>query len=268
MADGTSAAEARVAATIVVVGGGCYGSYYVRQLARARAAGAITWDALVVVDRDAACRVAREQVGQVPALRVEAAEWAPWFDAWLSAASTVSVRADWIVPSPLMPHLMADWMTARARRRWPDRPVRRVPLVRPPAVPWQRAAPDGTHFVSFAEWTCPVNCIEPALCPAIRGPRTWSMPARLRGYVAAEAEAGRPIAATAVLHCAHVTYGVGMFPVADVLAGDAAIAAAGDTSAGAPSPVRALVGTVSHCHGALALLEVGVPAGHLADPTG
>ena len=42
---------------IVVVGGGCYGTYYVRQLLRAERAGAITWDELVVVDRDPACAV-------------------------------------------------------------------------------------------------------------------------------------------------------------------------------------------------------------------
>src|SRR5256885_369782 len=62
MADDTSGAERtpRVRetlhfGTIVVVGGGCYGSYYVRQLGRAAAAGAADWDQLVVVDRDAAC---------------------------------------------------------------------------------------------------------------------------------------------------------------------------------------------------------------------
>lgn len=45
--------------TIVVCGGGCYGGYYVRQLARARTAGAIRFERLVVVDRDPGCRVAQ-----------------------------------------------------------------------------------------------------------------------------------------------------------------------------------------------------------------
>jgi tRNA A37 threonylcarbamoyladenosine dehydratase len=43
--------------TIVVVGGGCYGSYYVQQLARARQAGALGFSRLLVVDRDPDCRV-------------------------------------------------------------------------------------------------------------------------------------------------------------------------------------------------------------------
>ena len=56
--------EARVLqryGTIIIVGGGCYGSYYLRQLRRAAVAGAIAWKRLVVVDRDPACRVARDE---------------------------------------------------------------------------------------------------------------------------------------------------------------------------------------------------------------
>ena len=45
--------------TIVVVGGGCYGSYYVRQLARAVAAGALACERVRVVDRDPGCQVGR-----------------------------------------------------------------------------------------------------------------------------------------------------------------------------------------------------------------
>ena len=48
--------KAGVYGTIVIVGGGCYGTYYLTQLRRARAAGALTFDRLIVVDRDAACQ--------------------------------------------------------------------------------------------------------------------------------------------------------------------------------------------------------------------
>jgi hypothetical protein len=53
--------------------------------------------------------------------------------------------------------------------------------------------------------------------------------------------------------CRHRAYGVGMFDVAEVLAGDAAVAAAG----AAGSAVDVLVGTVSSCHGAVSLLHLG-----------
>lgn len=236
--------------TIVVVGGGCYGAYYVRQLGRARAAGALSWDRLVVVDRDPSCRVAREG-GVVPGLVVEVADWASWFDAYLTGAPG---GRDAIVPSPLMPHLMAEWIARRIGERAGTGPVAPVALPRVPSLPWARAGTDGTQYVSAAEWTCPVNCIEPATCPAIGGPRTWSLPRHVRAWVAAEREAGRTVAGPVVLHCAHRAFGVGMFDTAAVLAGD--VAAMEASARGAP---HLLVATVSHCHGALALLPLPEP---------
>ena len=43
---------------IVIMGGGCYGSWYAQQLTRAARRGALQVGDVVVVDRDPACRVA------------------------------------------------------------------------------------------------------------------------------------------------------------------------------------------------------------------
>jgi len=241
--------------TIVVVGGGCYGSYYVRQLARAERAGALAWTQLLVVDREPRCAVARLPSAERPgALRLVTAEWRAFFADYLDNASAEPARhaGDAIVPSPLMPHLMADWLGDRARARWPGRRVATEPLATAPAVPWQRAADDGTHYVSFAEWMCPINCIEPARCPHTRGERTWSLPTALAGHAGAERAAGRPVEGPYVFHCAHRAFGVGMIDVRDVLAADRAIATLG----GRPGRTAFLVGTASHCHGALRQLVV------------
>ena len=259
--DDTSAAESaprprrptQSFGTIVVVGGGCYGGYYVRQLGRAARAGAVEWRSLVVVDRDPSCVVARlPEADRPPRLEVVASDWREFFSDYLAAAAKSEDSADdAIVPSPLMPHLMADWLVERARARWPTRSVRTLPLDGTPAVPWQRAGEDGTHYVSFAEWMCPINCVEPARCPETRGPRTWSLPVAVREYVDSERAAGRPLEPPIVFHCAHRAYGVGMIDVRDVVDADAAISARG--SAGV---ARFLVGTVSHCHGALRRVEI------------
>jgi hypothetical protein len=296
--------------TIVVVGGGCYGAYYVRQLGRAARAGAIVAERVLVVDRDPGCRVAlhgwdaqpgeqggvpaleagtRRSAGEqvhssspddaaaatslggpppekhvraeprpahhpLPALVIETADWRDFFPSWLAgaAAAPAATASDAIVPSPLMPHLMYEWLLGRARERWPGRSIETRPLPAPPSMPWERAAPDGTHYVSFATWMCPINCIEPARCPHTRGPRTWSLPPAVRQYAESLASAGTTVAGPVVLHCVHRAWGVGMFDVADVLAGDATVAAAG-----ASGPAAVLVGTVSHCHGALNLLHLG-----------
>ena len=257
----TFAADARAAHSrptrrfgrIVIVGGGCYGSYYLRQLGRAQRAGAAEWEELIVVDRDPMCAVSRLASDDLPPrTRRVVAEWHQFFDDYLTAAvGDPARRDDAIVPSPLMPHLMADWLAARARDRWPARTVRTEPLLAPPDVPWQRAGEDGTHYVSFAEWMCPINCIEPAKCPHTRGPRSWSLPVAVREYVDAEGRRGHALEPL-VFHCSHRTHGVGMIDVADVVDADAAIA-----NTGTRPTASFLIGTVSHCHGALRRLVVG-----------
>lgn len=250
--------------TIVIVGGGCYGAYYVRQLRRAMAARALACERLLVVDRDPACRLATtaladetldaEAARDIPEPELVAAEWSAFFADYLARAARAGENRDAIVPSPLMPHLMYEWLLRRARERWPDRQVETRSLAAAPPVPWERAAPDGTHYVSFAEWMCPVNCVEPATCPHTRDRRWWSLPSALGDWVAAERRTGRPLVGPIIFHCRHRAYGVGMFDTSEVLAGDRMIA---DVAAYGAADV--LVGTTSHCHGALNVLAIGAP---------
>jgi hypothetical protein len=249
---------------IVVIGGGCYGSWYAGQLARATERGALVAGEIIVVDRNPACKVAglmaTGSYDAIP-LRLVQATWDTFLAVWL-AEGPAALAHDAMVPSPLMPHLCLDWLMARARERWPERTVRVAPLPRPPEMPWERAAPDGRHYVSFATWTCPVNCIEPARCPATRGTRDWSLPPALAAYVergeagVGEQEGRSAIAAPVlrgpvIFHCVHRTYGVGMIDAAGIAGADDDIA-----RWGAHGPIAVLVGTVSHCHGALGVLDI------------
>lgn len=245
--------------TVVVVGGGCYGSYYVRQLGRALKARALAYDRLLVVDRDARCRVAaeledssRERVEGAPDPEVIVSDWSSFFERYFDDASRNGSTADAIVPSPLMPHLMYQWLLERARKRWPDRVVETRPLDGSLPMPWDYRADDGTRYVSYASWTCPINCVEPATCPHTRGQRSWSMPPGVGDYVRSERERGRELAGPAIFHCTHRAYGVGMFDTADVLEADRLVIEAGTAGA-----AEVLIGTVSHCHGALNVLGIG-----------
>lgn len=243
---------------IVVVGGGCYGQWYTAQLARATARGALHVDDVVVVDRDADCRVATQLAafayGTLP-VRLVVSEWLPFLGDWWSTrsphvADPVDQR-DALVPSPLMPHLILEWLEAELRSAHAGRTVRIEPLGEAPPVPWERAAPDGRHYVSFATWMCPINCIEPARCPETRASRDWSLPVTLTRFAQ---DTPSRVTHDLIFPCTHRTYGVGMTDVAPIVA-------ARDTlvRAAALRPVRALVGSVSHCHGALGLLTIDAP---------
>lgn len=234
---------------IVVIGGGCYGSWYTGQLHRAMVRNALRAREIIVVDRDPACRVATQLAnGMYPNAPVTlvTAQWQAYLGQWLEA-DAATLANDALVPSPLMPHLLLDWLVDRAKARWPQRAMAIRPLVQAPPTPWERAAPDGRHYVSYATWTCPVNCIEPAKCPATRGERSWSMP-QLVEHVAAD---DPRIAGAITFHCRHRTYGVGMIDASELVDADQRVA-----HWGRKGPTKVLVGTVSHCHGALGLLSV------------
>ncbi|HJR17041.1 MAG TPA: hypothetical protein VJ808_09330 [Gemmatimonadales bacterium] len=239
---------------IVIVGGGCYGSFYAGQLERARARDRVTYRQLLIVDRDADCQLARESNND-DTRRLVVQEWGDFFDDYLT---TVEVSEgggppDAIVPSPLMPHLMYEWLVRRARCRWPRRMIETRHVTTAPGTPYDVSAPDGTRYISFADWICPTHCIEPALCPVIRAPRTWEMADTMENLTRKLNEV-HPTAGPVLLVCEHRVFGVGMFDVSAVLSGDRTVAAAGQRG----SPIDVLVGTISSCHGAVNLLHLGV----------
>ena len=240
---------------VIIVGGGCYGSFYAAQLERARARGKAAYTRLLVVDRDPDCRLAREADAPPGRVLVQQ-EWSDFFDDYLAGVADAAGLPATIVPSPLMPHLMFEWLVRRARARWPGRPI--APAVVPDGIgtPYDVGAPDGTRYISFADWICPVHCIEPARCPVIGAPRTWEMAdavALFTRRLGQERAAAGPV----VFPCRHRVYGVGMFDVAEVQAGDRLVTDAG----AAGTAVDVVVGTLSSCHGAVSLLHLGpVPA--------
>ena len=238
---------------VVIVGGGCYGTFYTGQLLRAAERDRARFRRLLIVDRDPQCQVARE-IGPAEGVTLVTQDWGEFFDRYLSEAASIPETGpgDAIVPSPLMPHLMYEWLVRQARRRWPGRTVHTTGVPDGPGTPYDVTAPDQTRYVSYADWICPTHCIEPAICPVIRAPRSWEMADALTA-VARKLDRSHPTAGPVLFVCEHRVYGVGMFDVAEVLAGDAAVAAAGSRG----SPVDVLVGTVSSCHGAVNLLHLG-----------
>src|SRR5947199_10075530 len=243
---------------VVVIGGGCYGGFYAGQLATAKERGKAHFGRVVVVGRDPACR-ARVESGDARDRAFGVREWGDYLGELLDGAASASTTRseDYIVPSPLMPHLMFQWLVARARERWPGRAIDVAPVPGEPGTPYDRTGPDRTRYVSFADWICPTHCIEPAICPAIGSARTWEMGDAVRGLTERLRAAGEPVHGPALFVCRHHVFGVGTFAVDAVLAGDALVRAAGESG----SAAGVLVGTISSCHGALNLLRIGAVVG-------
>ena len=234
---------------IVVIGGGCYGSFYAGQLAEARARDKIAFRRVILVDRNPACQAVRDHPLEADfTLAVD--DWNPFLDEFLNREPAPhGTPDDAIVPSPLMPHLMAHWLGRVAQRRWPGHVAEAVAVDRPLGTPYDVLAPDGTRYVSFADWLCPTHCIEPHLCPVTRGPRTWEMKEALARYVG-ELDRERPTAGPALFVTRHRAFGVGMFDVADVRLARDQLTEAVERGA------ALVMATVSSCHGAVGMLRV------------
>jgi len=241
---------------VAIIGGGCYGSFYAAQLEKARRRGAVQLRRVLVVDRDPGCQAVREGlIGDGVELVV--AEWGAFVGDFLATSPPPAGPDDAIVPSPLMPHLMADWLLARASLAWPKRSPRLAPATEPAGTPYDRVGPDGTRYLSFADWLCPTHCVEPAICPVTRGPRTWEMGDQVAEYAARLARS-RTVAGAASFVTRHRAFGVGMFDAAEARAAARLVEEAARES----GPVAVVVATISSCHGALDLLELGpVPPG-------
>ncbi len=242
----------------VIIGGGCYGTFYARQLQLAQERGKVLLHRVLVVDRNPKCQ-ARHELGQSDVHRFIVADWSAFLDQYLGSLAAHQpihpsghCSEDVIVPSPLMPHLMYQWLLRRALTRWPGRLIETRRLSRTPGTPYDTSAPDSTRYISFADWLCPTHCIEPTICPIIRAPRTWEMSELLQS-LARRLGQDHPTVGPVLFVCRHRAFGVGDFAVPAVLAGDAAVAEAGSPG----EPVDVLVGTVSACHGAVNILHLG-----------
>jgi hypothetical protein len=223
----------------VVIGGGAIGAGSALQLLRARDAGRLHTNEIVVVDRDPACAAF-----ELPApVTVVTDEWARWL-----AGNVDSLQAlDHIVPDHWAPHLLRDWLVGELTRRGAD--VVRAQGVRSRGVPFAAATRDDDLALSYATWLCPPRCIEPDLCPHTRGIKDWSLADDLTRDAPGEAWD-----AQIVFRCLHLVYGIGTVPVADILAARERVLT------GLKRGVqRYLVATSSHCHGLAGAIEVHPP---------
>ncbi|MDZ4803610.1 MAG: hypothetical protein SGI90_01950 [Candidatus Eisenbacteria bacterium] len=235
----------------IIIGGGCYGSYHARQLIRAADKGALHLQGLVIVDRDPDCAARREYAGHA-SLRFITADWIDFLESYLDAAPVES--DDVMVPTPVGPHLMFEWLRRRASRLGAER---HIPLPELPATPYASRSPEGTGYQSFATWTCPVTCVEPAICPVTKGPKDWEMDEAVFAFARNEAGAGRSFDDVQVFRCRPLAFGIAAWPTRQAVVARGRLEGLLAAAAGNLRTRRMLVATTSSCHGVVDLLEVG-----------
>jgi hypothetical protein len=230
----------------VIFGGGCYGSFYARQLLRAREKGLDVTE-IVVADHNE--RPAAREALDSPILRFVKQEWDDFCDVYFGTLSADTT--DQIVPPPFTPHLALSWLLRKLSIDRPDLNWSLEPVSRFPGTPFQQQNQGGPVTLSHADWMCPVHCVEPEICPMTKRDRYWDMAVTVEKWTHALDDAGQTVTQTHLFQCLHYTHGVGTYPAAKVIAARSAMAS---VPAAFERPLRFLVGTVSRCHGAVNLL--------------
>ncbi|MBO9539559.1 hypothetical protein J7643_03100 [bacterium] len=228
--------------TLVVFGGGYWGHHHVSGLLKAKAAGRASFDSLVVVDRLAEHAV-RTAFGDRPDVAIVVQEWDDFLDDYMDRA--MRGREDRLVPAPVAPHLFMTWLQRSLARLRPDFAWETRALEEPLATPFEATGSQGERFVSFAEWMCPPNCIEPRRCPAIKAERTWEMPETMARYGEALG-----VVETAVFHSKHYAWGIAALPSQALEDARARILESLPVSGG-----DYLIATVSSCHGVAGMIS-------------
>lgn len=244
----------------LVIGGGCYGSFYTRQLLRG--ADRIGFDKLHVVDHDANCRVFSEYRHAEPALRQKLvfheSDWKvflkSYFDLLLRRYEAGEEIGDQYAPPCLAPHILFELFLEKAKEEFPKIEFRSgcsgeaavSPARTAIGTPVDIALPTGSRALSFATWTCPHSCIEPPTCPHTRGPKDWDMKTYLIEYFQKQ-----KIDSVHFLQCLHYAMGVGTIPLKSVVEEYLKFREV----IRVPGTHLSTVATVSSCHGLLGWVE-------------
>ena len=228
---------------LVVIGGGCYGTYHARQLLKAVRAGKLDAEHVMVVDRNADCR-ARRELGHDPLFSHAVSDWHEFLAGYLGAT-----HADgYVVPAPFTPHLFYRWLARSLESALGSGTVGVEPVAGAMGLPVEHQLPDGQRAISYAPWLCPVNCVEPEICPHTKGPKDWSLERAVERF-STEPAAG--LSSSVVFPSYHLAYGIAAVPVRKLLQARESVLAAA-----CKSPQRVAVATVSHCHGIVGVLSV------------
>jgi len=233
-----------------VVGGGCFGTQYVRWLLRARSLGWLKFESIQVIDHDPDCLLQREGLVS-PSVRLVRSDWVDYFSNYLvKNFRNPDAHEDHWVPSHMAPHILFLSFIQGATSLQEKWVFDQEPFQEEVSVPVQIPLKMGTFAVSYAQWQCPANCIEPPNCPAIHKKRDWDMKLALENYFAEQ-----PDRSSHVLQCQHLLHGVGTIPCGTIFSEFSQLL---DNLAG-EEPSEVLVATVSGCHGligrALVLME-------------
>jgi hypothetical protein len=234
---------------VIIIGGGCFGTFYTRQLLTARSEGKIAFESLNIIDKNKDCQMTREI--QDPEAQVSAMDWKAYLRGYAAQyfdQPDLKFREDIFIPSHWAPHLLWDMLIVHIQQETtlPDIEVKKIKVTDKIQTPYEMILENGDDAVSFATWACPPHCIEPKKCPHTKEDRDWEMGDSLKQFFQDRGEDYYSF------FCRHLANGVAGIPMSDIHDEYLRLKAAVKKN----KLLRVAIATHSSCHGLLSLVEI------------
>lgn len=217
----------------IVLGGGCFGTFYARQLLRAKN---LSFEKIIVVDVKGIknpCQAFQELGEGGGKIQYVFSDWKeffyPYLDQKINEAAHGKVSRDHYIPPTFAPHVLMEAFLNILQKRFPEILIRPEPMSmvadqklegQPSTlikdkiqIPFHMLLPSGNLALSFSTWICPATCIEPPTCPVTRGPKDWDMKTKILESM----QINTNVDYISVLQCRHLTMGVGTIPVQEIV---------------------------------------------------
>ncbi|MBI2339994.1 MAG: hypothetical protein HYU99_06495 [Deltaproteobacteria bacterium] len=161
---------------IYVLGGGPLACHYIGEIVRAKKEGLIDYPELFFIDPHSNVPAAEE-------FKNDARTIQNTYTGFLEETILNRPRAEKagiLIPDHSAPHVLFRVFLNLIENdgRFKGRRTQVVPFPLPgddfPQTPFLKTFDSGICAVSYAEWTCPLSCEEPGICPAISRKRDWN----------------------------------------------------------------------------------------------
>lgn len=230
---------------LVVIGGGCSGSFHAARLLTAIERGLIEKSRLLIVDRNSENR-ATENLTRRDSVSFVRADWftflRDYFDNYRPGSGAR------LIPAHMAPHLLFEVAASHVAART-GMSVEMEPLHASFDLPFDKEGERGIRYISAAAWLCPFSCIEPEICPATRGTRDWDLSVLVPRVMKSKADM------SVVFKTTHFAWGVGAIECDSIISAYERIVELSKKKENGRN-LHIAIATTSNCHGVVGMLKV------------
>ncbi len=161
--------------SIIILGGGCYGSLFFDRLKRGKKKGLVSYSYQIIVDRNERCQLKKE-ARQEDIIFYKA----DWIEFLVKDYPKIMRGRDYLVLPCFGPHFIFQYIETKLKEHR-GYEMRLAVFKNEIGVPFEKDV-ENNKYLSFAQWRCPVLCVEPPRCPAINKIRSWNLKDTLISY--------------------------------------------------------------------------------------